>query len=60
MKNFKYMFCFLLDMSITNALILYSFDIRSGPPMDQKHFWLMLAEQLIVMYMSRKRAAHAR
>ena len=60
MKNYKYVFCFLLDVSITNALILHSFDVRSGPPMDQKHFRLMLAEQLIGTYMSRKRAGRPR
>ena len=53
MKNYKYVFCFLLDVSTTNA---HSFDVRSGPPMDQKHFCLTLAEQLIGTYMSRKRA----
>ena len=60
MKNYKYVFCFLLDVSITNALILHSFDVRSGHPMDQKHFRLMLAEQLIGTYMSRKRAGRPR
>ena len=60
MKNYKYVFCFLLDVSITNALILHSFDVRSGPTMDQKHFRLMLAEQLIGTYMSPKRAGRPR
>ena len=60
MKNYKYVFCFLLDVSITNGFILHSFDVRSGPPMDQKHFRLRLAEQLIGTYMSRKRAGRPR
>ena len=60
MKNYKYIFCFLLDVSITNAFILHSFVVRSGPPMDQKHFHLRLAEQLIGTYMSRKRAGRPR
>ena len=31
MKNYEYVFCFLLDVSITSALILHSSDVRSGP-----------------------------
>ena len=58
MKNYKYVFLF--DVSITNAFILHSYNVRSSPPMDQKHFRLMLAEQLIGSYMSRKRAGRPR
>ena len=52
MKNYKYVFS-LFDVSITNAFILHSYDVRSSPPMDQKHFRLMLAEQLIGSYQRR-------
>ena len=57
-KNYKYVFTFLLDVSIINAMILRSYDVC--PPMDQKHFRLMLAEQLVGTYVSRKRAGRPR
>lgn len=59
-KNYKYIFCFLFDVTVTNALILHSFDDQSGAAMDQKQFRLKLAEQLIGNYQSRKRAGHSR
>ena len=62
MRNYcnKYVFCFLLDASITNAPILQSYDVVTGTSVDQKHFRLTLAEQLIGGYMTRKRAGHPR
>ena len=59
MMNYKYVFS-LFDVLITNAFILHSHDVRSSPPMDLKHFRLMLAEQLIGLYMSSKRAGRPR
>ena len=50
-KNYKYVFWFLFDVSITNA---YSFDVRTGTPMTLKQFRMRLAGQLISTYMSRK------
>ena len=32
-KNYKYIFWFLVDVSTTNAFILYSFDVQTGTPM---------------------------
>ena len=58
-KNYKYIFWFLFDTCVTNAYILHSFDVRSETT-DHKHFRLMLAEQLIGHYMSRKRAGRPR
>ena len=40
MKNYKYIFCFLFDVSVTNAFILHSYDVTSTAAMDQKHFRL--------------------
>ena len=54
MKNYKYIFCFLLDTAITNAYILSSFDVKTELPMDHKRFRMRLAEQLIGNYMTRK------
>ena len=48
MKN--YMYVFLFDVSITYFFVLHLY-VRSSPPMDQKHFRLLLAEQLIGLYM---------
>ena len=45
MKNYKYVFCFLLDVSVTNALILHSFDVQTGSAMEQKQFRLILADR---------------
>ena len=50
-KNYKYIFCFLFDVAITNAFILHSFD-ESTLQMDNKSFRMMLAKQLIGDYMS--------
>ena len=60
MKNYKYIFCFLFDASITNAFILNSFDVTTGTPIDQKQFRLILAEKLIGQYKTRKRAGRPR
>ena len=61
MKNYKYVFGFLFDVAITNAYILYSrFDVRSDKPMDHKTFRMVLAEQLIGGYKSKKRAGRPR
>lgn len=54
-KNYKYIFWFLVDVSTTNAFILYSFDVQTGTPMTLKQFRMKLAEQLIGTYKSRKR-----
>ena len=59
-KNYKYIFWFMFDVSITNALILHSFDVTCGAAMDHKHFRLRLAEQLIGTYTSRKRSGRPR
>ena len=45
-KNYKYIFWFLVDVSITNAFILYSYDVQTGTPMTLKQFRMKLAEQL--------------
>ena len=45
MKNYKYVFWYLFDVSVTNARILHSFDVHSGAQMHHKHFRLRLAEQ---------------
>ena len=44
-KNYKYVFWFSFDVSITNAFILHSFDVSSSQ-LDHKSFRLELAEQL--------------
>ena len=59
-KNYKYIFWFLFDVSTTNAHILYSFDVQTGTPMTLKQFRMKLAEQLIGTYMSRKRMGRPR
>ena len=56
-KNYKYIFWFMFDVSITNTLILHSFDVTCGTAM---HFRLRLAEQLIGTYTSRKRPGRPR
>ena len=53
-KKYKYIFCLLFDVAVTNALVLRSFDVQSGAAMEQKKFQLKLAEQLIGSYQSRK------
>ena len=57
MKNYKNVFWYLFDVSVTNARILHSFDVHSGAHM---HFRLRVAEQLIGSYMSRKRVGRPR
>ena len=55
-KFYKYIFYFLLDVSITNAFILYK-NFRSSPTFKTiKKFWLQLARELIGGYTSRCRA----
>ena len=55
-KFYKYIFYFLLDVSITNAFILYK-NFRSSPTFDTiKKFRLQLARELIGEYTSRRRA----
>ena len=46
--NYKYVLS-LFDISITNAFILHSYDVKSSPPMDKKHLHVMLAKQLICL-----------
>ena len=60
MKNYKYIFCFMFDVAVTNAFILQAFDVQSGTSLDHKHFRLRLAEQLIGNYHTRKRAGRPR
>ena len=60
-KNYKYIFGFLLDVAITNAYILYSrYNVCSERLMDHKSFRMLLAEQLIGTYKSRKRPGRPR
>ena len=35
-KNYKYIFWFLVDVAITNAFILQSFDVQTGTPHDSQ------------------------
>ena len=59
MKNYKYIFFFLLDTAITNAYILYS---RFSPSrkLKQKEFRMNLAQQLIGEYCGRMRIGRPR
>ena len=61
-KNYKYIFWFLFDVSITNSYIFHLFDVRTGTPMTLKQFRMKLAEQLIGTYtcMSRKQVGRPR
>ena len=55
-KFYKYIFYFLLDVSITNAFILYK-NFRFSPTFNTiKKFCLQLARELIGEYTSRRRA----
>ena len=55
-KFYKYIFYFLLDVSITNAFILYK-NFRSSPTFNNiKKFRLQLARELIGEYSTRRRA----
>ena len=60
MKNYKYIFWFLFDVSITNAYILSSFVPSTTAMHTLKQFRLTLASQLIDTYCSRKRAGRPR
>ena len=55
MKNYKYIFFFLLDTAITNAYILYSNFTPTSKKLKQKEFRLQLAQQLIGDYCGRMR-----
>ena len=55
-KNYKYIFWFLVDVAITNGHILSRFVPVSTSLQSLKAFRLKLAEQLIGRYCSRKRA----
>ena len=59
-KVYKYLFCFSLDVSITNSFILSSFAPTTMPFSHQhlKSFHLRLAEQLVGNYNSRKQLGH--
>ena len=59
-KNYKYIFWFMFDVSVTNSFILTKFDVVTGTPMTLKQFRVKLAEQLIGNYCSRKRAGRPR
>ena len=52
-KFYKYLFCFLVDVSITNSYVLH----RGANSAHLKHFRLELARGLIGSYCSQKRAA---
>ena len=55
-KFYKYIFYFLLDVSITNAYILYKNFCSSPTFNNMKKFRLQLARELIGEYTSRRRA----
>ena len=57
MKNYKYIFWFLFDVSITNSYILSLYSPTTMPVSHQrlKAFRLRLADQLVGDYNSRKR-----
>ena len=55
-KNYKYIFWFLVDVAITNAHILSKYSPITTSPKTLKVFRLTLAEELIGKYCSRKRA----
>ena len=57
-KVYKYIFWFLVDISITNAFVLHQFNTSTSTrPSPFKAFRLELAKGLIGAYNSRKRAA---
>ena len=60
MKNYKYIFFFLLDTAITNAYILYSKYSTTPKVLKQKEFRLSLAQQLIGQYCGRMRIGRPR
>ena len=53
MKNYKYIFFFLLDTAITNAYILYNNFSSTDKKLKQKGFRLSLAQQLNGQYCGR-------
>ena len=57
-KFYKYIFCFLFDVAITNAYILYK-HCSSHHPMRVKNFRLKLATELIGQYCSHRRAGRS-
>ena len=59
-KNYKYIFWFMFDVSVTNSFILTKFYVVTGTPMTLKQFRVKLAEQLIGNYCSRKTAGRPR
>ena len=58
-KDYKYIFCFLFDVAITNSYIVRLYDVTTAA-MDHKSFRMMLAKQLIGDYMSHKRPGRPR
>ena len=57
-KVYKYIFWFLVDVSITNAFVLHQYNTSTSTrPSPFKAFRLELAKGLIGAYNSRKRAA---
>ena len=61
MKNYKYIFFFMLDTAITNAHILFSkFASQSAKNMKQKEFRLVLAQALVGDYCGRLRVGRPR
>ena len=60
MKNYKYIFFFLLDTAITNAYILYNNFSSTDKKLKQKGFRLSLAQQLIGQYCGRMRIGRPR
>ena len=60
-KNYKYIYTFILDTSITNAYILYNHHgAASGKKLSHKEFRLNLAESLIGNYCGRLRIGRPR
>ena len=58
-KVYKYIFWFLVDVSITNTYILHKYNTTAARVTPFKTFRLELAKALIGSYSSRKRAAPA-
>ena len=57
-KFYKYIFWFLVDVTITNAFVIYK-QFSSSPRLPYKKFRLELAKSLIGTYNSRKRVVHS-
>ena len=60
MKNYKYIFFFLLDVAITNAYILYTKFSPADKKQKLKDFRLSLAQELIGDYCGRMRIGRPR